>query len=421
VSIDRAVKWGFAEELGPFEMWDALGVAESIPAIQEAGFTVPDWVMQMVDTGHPSFYQYENGIAVGYYDIPGKTYVRFQQKPEEIKVAALRAAGKTLAENEDAAILDLGDGIGLLAWWSKANTITPKLTEMGWQAISMLNDGTLKGLVLGHDGELFCGGANLDIAAMQQEAAKRGISPAEIVTEIAANTQQMMLGFRYAAGPVVVAAFDRALGGGAELIMMADRVIAHNELYMGLVEVGVGLIPGWTGCKEMLRRVVNPTMRVPNGDPLPPVAKVFEQLGLAKFSTSAAEAREMGFLGPCDRIIANRDHLIAEAKREALHMVASGYRPPMPEKIYAAGRDVLAALHAQIFMLRDGGYASEYDAYIVKHLAYVLCGGDLSEPTWVDEQYILDLERAAALDLIQQPKTLERIMSMVTTGKPLRN
>jgi 3-hydroxyacyl-CoA dehydrogenase len=203
--------------------------------------------------------------------------------------------------------------------------------------------------------------------------------------------------------------------------MAGDRIVAHTELYAGLVEAGVGLIPGWGGCKELLRRVVNPTMRIPNADVLAPLAKVFETIGLVKISMSAAEAREIGFLGPCDRIVANRDHLLAEAKGEALHMIASGYRPPMPEKVYAAGRDLLSALRTQVFLLKDAGYASEYDAYIANKLSFVLCGGDLSEPTWVDEQYILDLEREAALDLIQQPKTAERIFHMLSTGKPLRN
>lgn len=421
VSIDRAIRWGFAEEMGPFEMWDALGVAESVDAMQAAGFDIPEWVHEMLASGHSSFYQYENGVPVGYYDIPGKSYVAFERSPKNIKVAVLRAEGKLIEENADASIFDLGDGVGLLEWHSKMNTITPKVREMGLRAIDLLNDGSLKGLVLGHDGELFSAGLNLDIAEMQAEASRRGMSPAEFVAEIANDTQQMMLGFRYAQGPVVVAAFDRALGGGVETIMAVDRVVAHNELYMGLVEVGVGLIPGWGGCKELLRRVVNPTMRIPNADPLPALAKVFEQIGLAKVSLSAAEAREMGFLAPCDRIIANRDHLIAEAKREVLHMIESGYRPPLPEKIYAAGRDALAALRTSVFMLVDAKQASEYDAYIVNKLGWILCGGDLSEPTWVDEQYILDLEREAVLDLIQQPKTLERIMAMVTTGKPLRN
>lgn len=421
VSIDRAVKWGFAEEMGPFEMWDALGVAETTAEMRAHGFEVPTWVDEMLALGYPTFYEYEAGVPVGYYDIPAQSYVPFEVKPREIRVSVLQARGAEIESNEDASIFDMGDGIGLLSWFSKANTITPKLREMAWRAIGMLNDGRLKGLVVGHDGDLFCGGVNLDMGEIQKQAAERGITPTEFIGEIAYDTQQMMLGFRYAQGPVVIAPFDRALGGGVELIMAGDRVVAHTELYAGLVEVGVGLIPGWGGCKELLRRVVNPTMRIPNADVLAPLAKVFETIGLVKISMSAAEAREIGFLGPCDRIVANRDHLLAEAKGEALHMIASGYRPPMPEKVYAAGRDLLSALRTQVFLLKDAGYASEYDAYIANKLSFVLCGGDLSEPTWVDEQYILDLEREAALDLIQQPKTAERIFHMLSTGKPLRN
>jgi 3-hydroxyacyl-CoA dehydrogenase len=231
----------------------------------------------------------------------------------------------------------------------------------------------------------------------------------------------MMLGLRYAPKPVVSAPFQRALGGGAELAMCADRIVAHAELYIGQVEVGVGLVPAAGGSKELLRRVVNPVMRVRDADPLPPLSKVFELVGLAKVSMSAEEAREMGFLGPADRIVVNHDHLLYEAKREALHLYESGYRPPMPEKIYAAGRDLLAAMRTQLFMLEDAGYATGHDAFIGSKIAWVLCGGDLSGPAWVDEQYILDLERAAFVELMQHPKSVERIMHMLTTGRPLRN
>ena len=183
----------------------------------------------------------------------------------------------------------------------------------------------------------------------------------------------------------------------------------------------MGLVPASGGSKELLRRVVNPVMRIQNADHLPPLTHVFELIGLAKFSTSAVEACEMGFLTPADRIITNKDQLLGEAKREAMHMAASGFRAPAPELIYAAGRDVLAAMKTQVYLLNDAGYASDHDATIANHVANILSGGDLSAPQWVDQQYILDLERAAFVDLIQQPKTVERIMHMLTTGKPLRN
>ncbi len=420
VAIDRAVKWGFMEELGPFEMWDALGVRETVPQMENAGFEVAGWVHEMLDANCDCFYSYADGIQTAYYDPQTRTYIPFEERPNEIHVNILRSHNRVVEENDDASILDLGDGVAQFEWHTKANTITPQMVEMGWRAIERLNT-DFDGLVVGHEGELFCGGANLDIQGIQQQASAQGKTPADIVDEIGNHLQQLLLNFRYSPKPVVVAAFDRALGGGAEIIMAADRVISHLELYMGQVEVGVGLVPAGGGCKELLRRVVNPVMRVPNADPLPHLSKVFELVGLAKFSTSAWEAREIGFLGPCDRIIANRDQLLAEAKREAIHMWQAGYRPPAPEKIYAAGRDVLAAMQTQIFLLKDAGYASEHDAFIANKIAWILCGGDLSEPTWVDEQYILDLERKAFVELIQEPKTVERIFAMLSTGKPLRN
>ncbi|CAG0969273.1 partial putative 3-hydroxyacyl-CoA dehydrogenase, partial [Anaerolineae bacterium] len=221
--------------------------------------------------------------------------------------------------------------------------------------------------------------------------------------------------------PVVIAPHNMALGGGAEFVMAGARVVAHAELYAGLVEVGVGLIPGSGGCKEMLRRVLNPVMAShPNADALPHLQKVFEQIALAKISESAKMAREMGILAPCDRIVMNRAHLLGEAKREALHM-ADGYIPQHSGKIYAAGRDAYAALLIGIEAFIEGGYASEHDALISRKLAYILTGGAISEPGWIDEQVILDLEREVFLELVQTEKTLERMAFMLQYNKPLRN
>jgi 3-hydroxyacyl-CoA dehydrogenase len=420
LAIDNAMKWGFAEELGPFEMWDALGVADSVGKMETAGFEVGGWVKDMLAAGCESFYQYEAGVPASYYDQASRSYQPIARSPREISVNVLKAQGNVVESNDDASLVDMGDGIALFEWHTKASTLGPSVIEMGYRAIERLSS-DFDGMVIGHQGDLFSGGANLDMAAIQQEASKRGITPAEVVEGLANSMQQMMLGFRYAPKPVVSAPFDRALGGGAEMAMCADRIVAHAELYIGLVEVGVGLIPSSGGCKELLRRVVNPVMRTPNADPLPVLQRVFETIGFAKVATSAAEAREIGFLGPCDRIVVNRDYLLAEAKREARHVADGGYVPPQPEKIYAAGRDMLAAMHAQLYLLNDAGYASDHDVVIANKLAWVLCGGDLSEPTWVDEQYILDLERQAFVALIQEPKTVERIFHMLSTGKPLRN
>ena len=228
---------------------------------------------------------------------------------------------------------------------------------------------------------------------------------------------------RFSAKPVVAAPFGRTLGGGAEVAMAAARIVAAAETYMGLVEVGVGLVPGAGGCKELVRRNVSPAMKqTPNADPLPFVQNVLQTIGAAKVSTSAKEARTFGFLTSADRVVMNRDHLIAESKEEVLELAAHGYAPPPREKsCYAAGRDVRAGLRAGIYVMQQGGYITEYDAFISSQLASILCGGDLSSGQWVDEQFLLDCERKTFVALCQEPKTIERIQHMLSTGKPLRN
>jgi 3-hydroxyacyl-CoA dehydrogenase len=203
--------------------------------------------------------------------------------------------------------------------------------------------------------------------------------------------------------------------------MHASRVVAAMETYIGLVEVGVGVIPAWGGTKEMLRRILNPAMQTKNVEVLPFMQRIFEQIGMAKVATSAEEARQMGIFGPCDRVVMGRDHLLEEAKREVLTLAGSGYHPPLPEKIYAAGRDSLAALRVGIYMMKEGGYITEYEAHIGGKLANVMTGGEISSPAWVSEQYILDLEREAFLSLCGEPKTQERMWHMLQSGKPLRN
>jgi 3-hydroxyacyl-CoA dehydrogenase len=270
--------------------------------------------------------------------------------------------------------------------------------------------------VIGNDAERFSIGANLFMVAMAAQAAQF-----DDLNATAKNLQDVTQALRYAPKPVVVAPHNMALGGGTELTMAGTRIVAHMELYMGLVEVGVGIIPAGGGCKEMLRRVLNPVMESSaNADPLPHLQKVFEQIATAKVSGSAKEAREMGILTACDRIVLNRAHLLGEAKREALYL-ADGYVPAKVGKIWAAGRDAYAALLIGIEGFRESGFASEYDAVIARKLAYILTGGGISEPGWVDEQVILDLERAAFMDLLKEQKTLERISYMLQNNKPLRN
>ncbi|MGQ9850088.1 MAG: 3-hydroxyacyl-CoA dehydrogenase NAD-binding domain-containing protein [Aggregatilineaceae bacterium] len=416
-AIDNATRWGFNHALGPFEIWDALGVAETIPRLEADGYAVAPWVREMVASGHPTFYRRNaGGVATHVYDRAQGDYVSLARDPRAIAIASLRAEGRRLEGRAGASLLDLGDGVLLLEFHTKANAIDDDIIAMGWRALEYLESGSFEGLVVGNDGEHFSAGANIFLILMLAQNGEY-----DRIDAVVRELQNLFQAMRRAPRPVVTAPFGMALGGGAEFLMAGQRVVAHAELYAGLVEIGVGLLPAGSGCKEMLRRRLNPVMRTPNADPLPPLQAIFEQIALARVSESARQARDMGFLSPADRILLNRDHLLAEAKREVLHLAASGHRPAPPETIWAAGRDALAALHLAVFTLQDGGYATEHDALIANHIAYVLCGGDLSEPAWVPEQYLLDLEREAFVALCHEPKTLERIAYMLQHNKPLRN
>jgi 3-hydroxyacyl-CoA dehydrogenase len=233
--------------------------------------------------------------------------------------------------------------------------------------------------------------------------------------------QGLAMRMRYSPQPVVIAPAGLALGGGAEFTMHASRVVAAAELYIGLVELGMGLIPAGGGTKEMMRRIINPAMKTDNAEAFPFVQRAFLQIGQAKVATSAEEARSMAILGPQDRILLNREQLLSEAKKEVLSMVTGGYRPPAPELIYAPAQDMYGAMKIGAWQFKQGGYISDYDSHVATKLAYVMAGGCLSRPQWVSEQYILDLEREAFLSLCGEEKTQERIYSFLQTGRPLRN
>ncbi|KAB2903815.1 MAG: 3-hydroxyacyl-CoA dehydrogenase/enoyl-CoA hydratase family protein [Anaerolineae bacterium] len=418
VSIDNANKWGFGHELGPFEIWDAIGVEDTVIRMEKDGYKVAPWVRAMLAGGHPTFYQYDQyGVQVGFYDPRVNRYVSLQKDPHHIVIAHLKNdSSKVVDRNMGASLIDLGDGVALLEFHTKMNALDDDIIKMGFKALERL-DSDFDGLVIGNDGENFSVGANIMLLVM---AASQGAM--DQVDEIIRMGQTLSQALRYAKKPVVTAPFGRCLGGGAEMVMSGWRAVAHAESYIGLVEFGVGLIPAWSGCKELLRRIVNPVMvSSENSSVLPHLQKVFEQIGLAKVSMSAMEARDMGFLTKNDRIVLNRDHLLAEAKKEVLALVEGGAPAPEPSPIYAAGRDVLAVLNLGVWQLRESGYATDYDMEIGRHLAYVLTGGDVSGPQWVSEQYILDLERESFLDLVKNEKTMARITHMLETGKPLRN
>ncbi len=416
VNIDNAQKWGFSHEMGPFEIWDALGVADTIGKFESAGYPVAQWVKDMIDAGQPTFYQRDaSGQVIGFYSPQDAAYKRLTSDTRAIRAATLRATGREVAHNDSASVLDMGDGVALLELHSPAQALDQDVISMAWTALDLLQT-RFDALVIGSDAERFCVGANLVMVAMAVQGGELG----QLET-LLKQAQDLMQALRFAAKPVVTAPFNLALGGGAELLMAGARTVALMELYTGLVEFGVGLIPASGGCAAMLRRVVNPVMAAhPNADAFPHLQKVFEQLSTAKVSESAKQARDLGLLTPVDRIVLHRGHLLGEAKREALHM-ADGYTPLRAGSLYAAGRDAYAALLLGIEGFQEGGYASEHDALIARKLAYVLTGGAISEAGWIDEQVILDLERAAFMELVQTPKTLERMAHTVQTGKPLRN
>ncbi|MCP4535921.1 MAG: 3-hydroxyacyl-CoA dehydrogenase/enoyl-CoA hydratase family protein [Chloroflexi bacterium] len=417
VSIDNANKWGFMHEMGPFEIWDALGVAESVERMEADGLTVVPWVKEMLAAGFGSFYKKENA-KLHYYDPASKSYIAVEDDPRAFIIKDVKAdENRVIAKNGSASLVDIGDGVLCLEFHSKMNALDTDIFKIAAQAREELEKDWV-GLVIGNQGEHFCAGANIFVIAI---AAQQGEwDQLESVVKLGQDT---LMDFRYCPKPVVSAPFGMVLGGGAEVMMGASVICAASEAYIGQAEVGVGVVPAAGGCKELLRRVVSPVIkRTPNADPLPFMQRIFEMIAMAKISASAVEAQQWGFLTNSDRIMMNRDHLLNEAKHMVLEMAASDFRPPVRGKnIWAMGTNGLAALDIMVWGLREAGYASEHDALIANKVAHILCGGKLSKPQWVDPQYILDLEREAFLSLLGEQKTIDRLWHMLNKGKPLRN
>jgi 3-hydroxyacyl-CoA dehydrogenase len=393
-----------------------LGVADTAERMHEAGFDPANWVVDMLITGCSTFYQYEQGRTIGVYNPAKKGYDPIRPSTNRISLKDKKSAGNIVIQNPGAKLVDLGDGIACVEFQTKMNALDDDIFNLTSEALDRAEAGDFAGLIIGNDADNFSVGANLGMVLL---AAHMGMW--DQLTQAIEKLQNLNMRIRYANKPVVIAPAGLTLGGGSEMMMHASKVVAGVELYAGLVEVGVGVIPAGAGTKEMLRRVINPPMRTKNADPLPYLQRLFEQIGTAQVGTSAEEVRHLGLLSDSDRIVMNRSHLIAEAKKEVLHLVNSGYTPPLPERIYAAGRDALAALRVGIFMYWKAGQISDYDRVVAEKLAYVLVGGELSSASWVAEQYILDLEKEAFLSLCGEEKTRARIKHMLDTGKPLRN
>ena len=415
--IDDAMRWGFGHEVGPFEIWDLLGLQDTAIAMKEAGFGPAPWVEKMIKDGIEGFYKVKGTQKTGVYSPGEGKYINLTTSPMDLRLDAQKSDKKRiLTRNTSGSLVDLGDGVACVEFQTKMNAIDEDTLNIMEDALDYALEHDLQGLVLGSDADNFSAGANLFgiVMAAQNEMWEQ-------LDLIVKKLQDVNMRMRYFPKPVVIAPAGLALGGGAEIIMHGNRVVAAAELYTGLVELGAGVIPAGGGSKEMVRRIVNPPMLTPNAVAFPFLERLFSQVGMGQVATSAYEAQDMGILSPSDRIVINRDHLMAEAKREVLHMVESGYRPPPPEKLYAAGRDGLSGLKAGLYNYGAAGIITEYEIVLGGKLIHVISGGNLSKPAWMDEVYFLDLEREAFLSLCGEKKTQERMWHILQKGKVLHN
>lgn len=411
--IDDAMRAGFGWDLGPFEVWDAVGIQASLDGMKQLSHTPAAWVTELLAAGHTSFYKVEDGVKK-YYDIQSKSYKAIPGADEFIILDNLRA-NKVLWKNAGASIIDLGDGILNVEFHSKMNTIGGDTLSAINKAIDMAEK-DYRGVVIGNDGANFSAGANVGMIFMM--AVEQEWEELNMAVRMFQNTSMRI---RYSSIPVVVAPHNLTLGGGCEFSLHADFVQLNAETYMGLVEFGVGVIPGGGGSKEFALRASDEFKAdqiVQNA-----MKERFLTIGMAKVSTSAVEALELGYLQKDKYAISmNRSRLIADAKAKAIELADAGYTKPVQRKdIKVLGKQGLGIVYAGANTMYSGNYISEHDKKISEKLGWVMCGGDLSSPTEVTEQYLLDLEREAFLSLCGERKTLERIQSIVTKGKPLRN
>ncbi|TAL57913.1 MAG: 3-hydroxyacyl-CoA dehydrogenase/enoyl-CoA hydratase family protein [Bacteroidetes bacterium] len=411
--MDDAMKAGFGWELGPFEYWDALGVKETVAYMEKAGNKPAQWIYDFIASGKTSFYTIENN-SKKYYDIPSNSYKTVPGTEEYISLEIIRPT-KTVWKNSVATLTDIGDGIVNLEWNTKMNSIGGEVIQ-GINTSVEIAEKDFKGLVISNEGANFSAGANVGMIflfAVEQEWDELNFAIKAF--------QNAMMRIRYSAIPVIAAPHNLALGGACEMSMHSDKVVAHAETYMGLVEFGVGLIPGGGGTKEFAVRLSDDLQE---GDvELNNFRDRFLTIGQAKVSTSAHEAFDLGYLRKGkDRVVTSYRRLLTEAKAACLEIANEGYSKPVPRKdIRVLGKQALGLAYLGANAMMSGHYISEHDVKISRKLAQVLCGGELSAPALVSEQYLLDLEREAFLSLCGEKKTLERIQSILTGGKVLRN
>lgn len=408
VAIDQAMKWGFGWKMGPFETWDAIGLEKSIEKMEQSGLAIPQWVKQMQENGFTSFYKEMEGQTLYYEE---DEYKAVKENKKVIHLSSLRSQNNVILENSGASLIDLGDDVACLQFTSPNNAIGLDIISLLNQSLEEVNK-NYKGLVIGNQGKNFCVGANLAMILM--EAQDDNYFEVELVIK---QFQQAMMKVKYNEKPVVAAPFAMTLGGGAEICLPSAKIQASAETYMGLVEVGVGLIPGGGGNKELYIKQLN---GLPNGvtlDLQQIANKTFETIATAKVSTSAAEARQLNFLNRHDAISVNGDHLLNDAKNSVLALHDTGYKPPVKTKVPVVGETGYATLLLGAQSMKYSGYISEHDYKIASKLAFVLAGGRVAFGSKVDEEYLLDLEREAFLSLVGEAKSQERMQHMLVKEK----
>lgn len=415
VEIDNAIKWGFGWTIGVFESWDAVGIERSVERMKAEGQAVPANIEKMLAAGATSFYKRENG-ETSFYDLVAGGYKPVPKRPGVTILKDVKDRTGTIKTNPGASLIDLGDGVACLEFHSKMNSIGGDTVQMMNFAIDEV-ERNFTGLVVGNQGGNFSAGANimmLLLAAQEEEW--------DDINMMVAALQNSVMRLRYSQKPVVTAPYGLTLGGGCEIAMHGNKVRAAGETYIGLVEVGVGVIPAGCGTKEMTMRAMDAWAKAPDSDPLQFLKKTFETIGMGKVATSAQEGRAFGFLRDSDAVSMNGDRLIQDAKQEVLNLDAAGYVAPVERTdITVLGEAGEAAMKLALHMMKRGGYISDHDELIGKKLAHIMSGGTINHRTQVSERYLLDLEREAFVSLCGERKTQERIAAMLKTGKPLRN
>ena len=416
VNVDHALRWGFNWELGPFELWDAIGVGPSVERMRQEGLVVPERVERLLASGASSFYG-GNAARPTYFDFATGAPQPCARDPRQLSLPALRVTPGELERNAGASLYDLGDGVLGLEFHTKMNALDGDVIGMLHRALDRAEDESWAGVVVGNEHpRAFCAGANLFailVAARQQQW--------PTIDRLVRGLQRATQRLRQCSVPVVVAPAGLALGGGTELLMGADAVHAHAETYLGLVEIAVGLLPAGGGCWGLLERWCGGLPDDPSVDPLPLIKQAFSAIAMGKVSTGAEDARRLGFLRPHDSVGFDRELLLYQAKQRVLGLARGGYRPPRPLKLRLPGASGAANFRWFVDDLRQGQRVTAHEATIAGKIAHVLCGGDTSMRCYVDQQRILELEREAFMSLVAEPKTQQRIQHMLEHGKPLRN